>query len=199
MAFKLKAIVYISSELIATSPMTAINLATEVAKSKHFYVSRPLCPEGLPGGRLDGSTISPSHSLLFSLSCHYITLHINNLDVSRERKSPACFFSEHQHAEKRIFVPYLCPALNEKIAPTNLINVSRRIYNSRKCAGRCWNTYYNITSLPDFIFLPFFTNIDTIDFSWNSANERIKNILIRCIWTAMRIRRLKSHGRHLCT
>jgi hypothetical protein len=68
----------------------------------------------------------PPTLFLFSLSCYYITLHINNLDASRERKNP-CFFFEHQHAEKGIFVPYLCPALNEKIAPTDLINVSRRI------------------------------------------------------------------------
>ncbi len=53
---------------------------------------------------------------------------------------------------------------------------------------------YNFTS-PQiyfilFLFFRFFLQIDTVDFSWNSSNER-KNILMRFIWTAMRIRRLK--------
>jgi hypothetical protein len=105
-------------------------------------------------------------------------------------KEPVLLF-EHQHAENRIFVPYLCPALNEKIAPTDLINVSRRISFSEMWAMlKYWCT---ISQKIYFILLFavfFFLQIDSVDFSWNSSNER-KNILMRSIWTAMRIRRLK--------
>lgn len=103
------------------------------------------------------------------------------------REKDPCFFSEHQHAENRIFVPYLCPLLNEKIAQTDLINVSKRISFSEMWAMDVEILMDNFTS-PSQIYLIsffcrfflFFLQIDSVDFSWNSSNER-KNILMRSI------------------